>query len=83
MSEIATLHNGNLYFEPKWLEKLNIRADDQVEVNILDGILVVKPAGREEYEIPEDLINRIRERRQQMAMTSDSAIIIREWRERE
>jgi len=83
MSEIATLHNATLHFESEWLEKLNVEADDQIEVNILDGILVIKPAQREEYKIPEDLINRIRDRRQQMAMTSDSAIIIREWRERE
>ena len=82
MSEITTLHNGTLHFESEWLEKLNIGADDQVEVNILDGTLVVKPAQWEEYNISDHLINRIRERKQRMAMTSDSAIIIREWRER-
>lgn len=41
MSEIATLHNGALHFEPEWLEKLNIGKDEQVEINLLDGILVI------------------------------------------
>ena len=83
MSENVTLHNGTLHFEPEWLEKLKIGADGRVEVNIWDGILVVKPAQREGYKSPEDLMNRISERKKQMAMTSDSTIIIREWRERE
>ncbi|MFQ6041749.1 MAG: hypothetical protein ACE5PV_12900 [Candidatus Poribacteria bacterium] len=83
MSKIATLHNATLHFESEWLEKLNIGVDGQIEVNIWDGTLVIKPARQEEHKIPEDLINRIRERKKQMAMTSDSAIIIREWRERE
>jgi hypothetical protein len=41
MSEIATLHNGNLHFEPEWLEKLDIEENEQVEINLLDGILVI------------------------------------------
>ena len=41
MSEIATLHNGTLHFESEWLEKLNIGKHEQVEINILDGILVI------------------------------------------
>jgi len=41
MSEIATLHNGALHFEPEWLEKLNIGKNEQVEINLFDGMLVI------------------------------------------
>ena len=41
MSEITTLHNGTLHFESEWLEKLNIGKNEQVEINLLDGILVI------------------------------------------
>lgn len=43
MSEIATLHNSTLHFESEWLEKLNIGKNEQVEINLLDGILVINP----------------------------------------
>ena len=41
MSEIATLHNSTLHFESEWLEKLDIGENEQVEINLLDGILVI------------------------------------------